>query len=163
LKRQRPKLIVIGGDEQSQPEVERLRQLSRSLQIHDSVAFRGLVKQEMLPYFYNAADLCVVPSYYESFGLVVLESLACGTPVVATKVGCVESVIRQGETGYVVNDNDPRRLSDKIALLLSASNGGPAPPESIRRSVGRFSWPNVADAMVNEYRAVIRNYPDRAC
>jgi D-inositol-3-phosphate glycosyltransferase len=162
LKRQRPKLIVIGGDEQSQPEVERLRQLSRSLQIHDSVAFRGLVKQEMLPYFYNAADLCVVPSYYESFGLVVLESLACGTPVVATKVGCVESVIRQGETGYIVNDNDPRRLSDKIALLLSASNGGPAPPESIRASVGRFSWPNVADAMVNEYQAVMRDYPDRA-
>ena len=159
LKRQRPKLIIIGGDEQSQPEVERLERLSRSLHMRDSVAFHGLVKQETLPYFYSAADLCVVPSYYESFGLVVLESLACGTPVVATKVGCVESVIRQGETGYVVNDNVPRHLADKIALLLSNSRS----PDSIRASVNRYSWSNVADAIMMEYRSVIGNYPDRAC
>jgi len=159
LKRQRPKLIVIGGDEQSQPELERLERLSRSLHMHDSVAFHGLVKQETLPYFYSAADLCVVPSYYESFGLVVLESLACGTPVVATKVGCVESVIRQGETGYVVNDNVPRRLADKIGLLLSSSRS----PDSIRASVSRYSWSKVADAIVKEYRSVMRNYPDMVC
>ena len=163
LKRQGLKLIVIGGDEQSQPEVERLKRLSRGLQIHDSIAFHGLVKQEMLPYFYSAADLCVVPSYYESFGLVALESLACGTPVVATKVGCVESVIREGETGYVVMDNAPRRLAEKIALLLSKSNERPESPESIRASVSSFSWSNIADAIVNEYRAVIGNYLAKAC
>jgi D-inositol-3-phosphate glycosyltransferase len=156
LKKQGVKLIVIGGDEQSQLEMERLKSLSRILQIQDSVDFHGMVKQEMLPYFYSAADLCVVPSYYESFGLVALESLACGTPVVATKVGCVESVIRQGETGYVVNDNVPRRLADKIGLLLSTSRS----PDSIRASVSRYSWSNVADAIVKEYRSLIRNYPD---
>jgi D-inositol-3-phosphate glycosyltransferase len=163
LENQRLKLIVIGGDAQSQLELERLKRLSRSLQIHDSVAFYGLVKQEMLPYFYSAADLCVVPSYYESFGLVALESLACGTPVVATNVGCIETVIRNGETGYVVVDNAPRRLADKIARLLSMSNGKLEAPQSIRASVTGFSWSNIADAIVDEYGEVLRSSLAEAC
>ncbi len=163
LENQKLRLVVIGGDAQSQPELERLKDLSRSLGIDDSVAFYGLVKQEMLPYFYSAADLCVVPSHYESFGLVALESLACGTPVVATRVGCIESVIRHGETGYVVMDNTPRRLADKIALLLSLSNGKLGAPQSIRASVTGFSWSNIADAIVDQYGEVLRNYSAAAC
>jgi D-inositol-3-phosphate glycosyltransferase len=163
LENQRLKLVVIGGDAQSQPELERLKSLSQTLQIHHSVAFYGLVKQEMLPYFYSAADLCVVPSYYESFGLVALESLACGTPVVATNVGCVETVIRNGETGYVVIDNAPRRLADKIALLLSMSNGKLGTPQSIRASVTGFGWSNIADAIVTEYGEVMGNYSAEVC
>jgi D-inositol-3-phosphate glycosyltransferase len=163
LENRRLKLVVVGGDAQSYPEMEKLKGLSLSLRIHDSVAFHGLVKQELLPYFYSAADLIVVPSYYESFGLVALESLACGTPVVATKVGCVESVIRHGETGYMVIDNAPRHLAEKIALLLSISNEKPESPESIRASVTKFSWSNIADTIVKEYRAVIGNYPDKVC
>jgi len=150
-------LVVIGGDEHCQDEVERLKGLSQDLQIHDSVSFLGLVKQEKLPYFYSAADLCVFPSYYESFGLVALESLACGTPVVATNVGAMESVIRQGETGYVVIDNAPHRLADRIALLLSMSKAQAI--STIRDSVAKFSWSNIAEAMVNEYRAVLGGCP----
>jgi len=155
---QRLQLLVIGGDEGCSDEVERLKSLSKILQIHDSVAFLGLVKQERLPLFYSAADLCVVPSYYESFGLVALESLACGTPVVATRVGGMENVIRQGETGYVVIDNAPDRLADKIALLLSMPKKKREVTSSIRESVTQFSWSNIADAIVNEYRAVLSNY-----
>ncbi len=131
-----------------------MKGLSRRLEIHDSVVFHGLVKQDILPHFYSAADLCVVPSYYESFGLVALESLACGTPVVATKVGCIESVIRQGETGYVVKDNAPRRLANKIALLLSGSNGKLGSREAIRATIMSFRWSTVADAIVGQYREV---------
>jgi D-inositol-3-phosphate glycosyltransferase len=163
LENQRLKLVVIGGDAQSRPELERLKSLSQSLRIGDSVAFYGLVKQEMLPYFYSAADLCVVSSYYESFGLVALESLACGTPVVATKVGCVENVIQNGKTGYMVIDNAPRRLADKIALLLSMSSKKPESPQSIRASVTGFSWSNIADAILNEYGEVLGNYLAEAC
>jgi len=155
-KRQKLKLVVIGGDEYCQAEVERLKHLSQRLQIHDSVIFLGLVKQEKLPYFYSAADLCVFPSYYESFGLVALESLACGTPVVATKVGAMEHVIRQGETGYVVIDNAPHRLADKIALFLSMSR--PHAIGAIRDSVAKFSWSNIAEAIIDEYRTVLRGY-----
>jgi len=154
---QRLKLLVIGGDEYCQDEMKRLKSLAQSLQIHDSVSFLGLVKHEELPYFYSAADLCVLPSYYESFGLVALESLACGTPVVVTKVGGLESVIRQGDTGYVVLDNTPFRLANKMALLLSMSNKKEA-ISSIRASVTKFSWSKIAEAIVNEYRAVLSSY-----
>ena len=163
LKRRRLRLVIIGGDEQSQPEVQKLKNLARELQIEDSVAFHGLVEQGILPYFYSAADLCVIPSYYESFGMVALESLACGTPVVAAKVGCLESVIQQGETGYVVVDNAPRRLADKIALFLSQPNERRTSTETIRASITRFSWSNIADAIVGEYRAVMRDYLARPC
>lgn len=164
LKRdRRTELLLIGGDEHSRVEVERLKSLSRSLRICDSVTFLGAVRQEMLPFFYSAADLCVVSSYYESFGLVALESLACGTPVVATKVGGMESVIRQGETGYIVRDNTPRHFADKIALLLSTPNGKRGLIGSIRASVTRFSWANVALAMVNEYQGAFRDYFTKVC
>ncbi len=154
------KLVVIGGDEHSRTEVERLKALSRSLKIQESVIFLGLVKQEILPFFYSAANLCVVPSYYESFGLVVLESLACGTPVVATKVGGAESVIRHGETGYVVRNNDSCRLADKIALLLSTSNGD-TDVGTVRASVANYSWSNITEAILAEYRSVLRDFSDR--
>jgi D-inositol-3-phosphate glycosyltransferase len=151
------KLVVIGGDEHSQTEVERLKDLSRSLKIQESVIFLGLVKQEILPFFYSAANLCVVPSYYESFGLVVLESLACGTPVVATQVGGAESVIRQGETGYVVRNNDSCHLADQIALLLSTPNGS-TDVGTVRTSVVNYSWSNITEAILAEYRSVLRDF-----
>ncbi len=155
---QEPRLVIIGGDEHSQHEMERLQRLSRALYMEDSVTFLGLIKHERLPYFYSAADVCVIPSYYESFGLVALESLACGTPVVATDVGDLKSVIRQGETGYIVMDNTPRHLADKIALLFSRSSPDTKSALSIRASVDRFSWSNIAEAIVREFRLVLANY-----
>ena len=154
------KLVVIGGDEHCQTEVERLKDLSRSLKIQESVIFLGLVKQEILPFFYSAANLCVVPSHYESFGLVVLESLACGTPVVATKVGGAESVIRHGETGYVVRNNDSCHLADKIALFLSTSNGD-TDVGTVRASVVNYSWSDITEAILAEYRSVLRDFSAR--
>jgi D-inositol-3-phosphate glycosyltransferase len=161
--KRRIKLVVIGGDDHSQAEIQRLKNLSRSLKIDESVIFLGSVKQEMLPFFYSAADLCVVPSYYESFGLVVLESLACGTPVVATKVGCAESVIRYGETGYVVTDNDPCCLADKISRLLSTPNGKTDFVRSVRASVAKYSWSNISEAIIEEYRSVLWDFSARVC
>jgi len=152
------RLMVIGGGEHSQREIEQLQKLACSLNIQDSVTFLGLIKHEQLPYFYSAADACVVPSYYESCGLVTLESLACGTPVVATDVGNLKSVIRQGETGYVVIDNTPHRLADKIALLLSRPSPDTESALSIRASVSRFSWSNIAEAIIRECQLVLAKY-----
>ncbi|MFC2052631.1 glycosyltransferase, partial [Chloroflexota bacterium] len=153
-----PRLVIIGGDEDSQREMEQLQKLSCDFHIQDSVTFLGLIKHEQMPYFYSAANVCVVPSYYESFGLVALESLACGTPVVATDVGNLKSVIRQGETGYVVTDNTPHHLADKIALLLSRPSPDSKPALLIRASVSRFSWANIAEAIVKECRLVLSDY-----
>jgi D-inositol-3-phosphate glycosyltransferase len=152
------KLVVIGGGEHSQREIEQLQKLACNLNIQDSVIFLGLIKHEQLPYFYSAADVCVVPSYYESFGLVALESLACGTPVVATDVGNLKSVIRQGETGYVVTDNASHCLAEKIALLLSMPSTDTESALAIRASVSRFSWPNIAEAIIGECQLVLANY-----
>jgi len=152
------RLLVIGGGEHSQHEIEQLQKLACSLKIQNSVAFLGLVKHEQLPYFYSAADVCVVPSYYESFGLVALESLACGTPVVATDVGDFKSIIRQGKTGYVLKDNAPHRLADKIALLLSRPNTDTKSARLIRATVSKFSWSDIAEAIIRDCQLVLANY-----
>lgn len=150
------KLIVAGGGDKTQSEVARLKGLSRQLQIDDQVAFLGSMSQEDLPQLYNAADVCVVPSYYESFGLVALESLACGTPVVATRVGGVESLIRQGETGYIVAGNAPQTLADTIATLFSGQSNGIRPASYIRGSVAGFNWSNIAAAILDQYQQTLR-------
>jgi D-inositol-3-phosphate glycosyltransferase len=149
------RLLIIGGDEQSRCEIEHLRKLARRLKLADAVTFWGIVDHERLPFFYSAADVCVIPSYYESFGLVALESIACGTPVVTTSVGNLKSIIQPGENGYVVPDNDPRHLADKIALVLSrpVAETGSAP--AIRQSVAKFSWANVARAVIKDCQGLL--------
>ena len=148
-------LIVAGGDDN---EIERLKALSRELHIDDSVTFLGSVSQEELPRLYSAADVCVAPSYYESFGLVALESLACGTPVVATRVGGIESLIQQGKTGYIAADNAPQTLADTIARLFSSQNSGIRSAGYIRESVTRFNWANIAEAILKQYQETLRTY-----
>ena len=155
---QRPRLVIIGGDENSRNEVERLQQLSNKLRIQDSVNFVGLIQQERLPHFYSAADVCVVPSYYESFGLVALESLACATPVVATNVGELKSIIRQGKTGFVVMDNDPHHLAGRIALILSQPTPDAKSTLTIRASITRFSWQNIGQEVIKTCQDVLANY-----
>ncbi len=152
------KLMVIGGGEHSRREIEQLQKLAANLNIQDSVTFLGLVKHEQLPYYYNAADTCVVPSYYESSGLVALESLACGTPVVATNVGTHKSIIRQGETGYVIKDNTPHHIADKIALLISRPSTGVKSAQLIRETVSKFNWSNVAKEIIKVCQLVLTNY-----
>lgn len=157
-KKDRPEVIVIGGDEHCRDELRRLEKLTRKLQIQDRVSFPGLVRQEKLPYFYSAADLCVFPSYYESFGLAALESLACGTPVVAPDVGGFRQFIRQGETGFMVADNSPGCLAPKIASITAGSAKNPELASSgiIRRSVARFCWKNIAAAVEKEFRTALK-------
>lgn len=152
------RLVVVGGNDEREPEVERLQNLSRDLNIQDSVVFVGTVKQEDLPLYYSAADVCVVPSYYESFGLVALESLACGTPVVATRVGGMESVVLPGQNGYLVSDNAPTLFAESIAMLVSGRTGPAESAEAIRSSVTGFSWSKIAEKMVAEYGAVLGKF-----
>jgi len=154
----RLRLLVIGGGENSQREIEQLQKLACNLKLQNSVTFLGLVKHEQLPYFYNAANACVVPSYYESSGLVALESLACGTPIVATDVGNHKSIIRQGETGYVIKDNDPHHIADKIALLLSRPSTDSNSAQLIRTTVSKFSWSNIAEEIIKVCQLVLTNY-----
>jgi D-inositol-3-phosphate glycosyltransferase len=149
------KFMVVGGDEQSKGEFRGIQELARKTGIEGSVICAGRVRQEDLSAYYSAADVLVLPSYHETFGLVVLESLACGTPVIATRVGAVENIIRDGETGYVVQHNDPASLAEKIEAVLLGRNGGMATAHSLRASIDAFSWGNVADAVLDDYFTLI--------
>ena len=155
------KLLIVGGDKRSGDELERLKGICRDLEIQDSVTFLELVKQEKLPHYYSAADVCVVPSYYESFGLVALESLACGTPVVTTKVGDMTNIIEQGETGYVIEDNAPNQIADKISLVLSRPDGGEESIKRMRASVGGYSWASIAGMIAEECNKVLSEHTIR--
>jgi D-inositol-3-phosphate glycosyltransferase len=152
----RMRLLIVGGDGDHTPEVQNLHTLSRELGIKDNVTFVGRVEQDRLPTYYNAADVLVVPSRYESFGLVALESLACGTPVVTTPVGAVDDILRAGETGHVVQNGSPRSLADGIKAFISGRNTSSA--DVIRESILEFDWANVASGMIEEYATVMRRH-----
>ncbi len=156
------KMIIIGGDDHLKPEWLRLKKITRDFGIENSVLFVGRVDQEDLPLYYSAADVFVVPSHHESFGLVALESLACGTPVVATKVGNIENIIQEGKTGYLVSGDIPRSLAERIAAVLSDSRAGLYVPEVIRDSVVEYSWSKIAAAVVETYRVMFKDRVVRA-
>jgi D-inositol-3-phosphate glycosyltransferase len=152
------KLVIIGGDGQNAPEFKKFERLALKLGITDNISFIGRVEQDELPQYYSAADLLAVPSYHESFGLVALEALACGTPVVATEVGAMDRIIHKGKTGCVVADPEPEALAKAIGDFISKSPTEVESAGTIRESVRKYSWSNVADAMIDQYRSLLDQY-----
>ncbi len=146
------KMIIVGGDEDSR-EVARLRTLARACGVDGSLIFTGTVNHEQLPYYYSAADVTIVPSYYESFSLVALESLACGTPLVANDVGGLREIVRQGLNGFIVPGNSPAHLAEKIGRLL-ASPASSKTQAAARASVIHFGWSNIARWLLDEFGLV---------
>lgn len=152
------KLVIIGGDGDTSPEFREFQRLSSKLGIDDRIAFAGRLEQTALPQYYSAADLLAVPSYHESFGLVALEALACGTPVVATEVGAMDSVISEGRTGCVVADSRPPALARAIREFISKPRHEMESVTSIRNSVRQFNWSDVAGAMIEEYESMLDEF-----
>jgi D-inositol-3-phosphate glycosyltransferase len=154
-----PKLIIVGEEGNRAGEIQTLKLLAIKHAVNDSVIFKGLVDHEQLSEYYNAADVCLLPSYYESFGLVPLEALACGTPVVATNVGDLQHIIRNGETGYVLNDFCPQNMADKIAEVLKKTNPMLQDQQFIRASIGDYSWQNIAEGLSLEFDKILETAP----
>jgi D-inositol-3-phosphate glycosyltransferase len=157
----KPKLLIVGEDGNRQGETGKLKILVGELGIGKSVVFPGLVDYEKLPLFYNAADVCVLPSYYESFGLVPLESLACGTPVVATEVGDLKNIIKEEQSGFIVSSSQPTHLSEKIRIILSRSSPSLEERYTIRSSVTNLSWERVASLLVKVFHELLTSLPIR--
>ena len=154
----RHKLIVniIGGASGANTEeVDRLKELATWLAIDDVVRFSPPVPRADLAQWYRAADLVVVPSYSESFGLVALESQACGTPVVATAVGGLRTAVADGISGVLVDGHDPKAWSSVIARLLQE------PQRRVLLSIGaiehasHFGWDATARGTLDIYDQVI--------
>jgi len=148
-------VLIVGGDKRSQQQVSHLQELASDLGIGERVCFLGAVDHEQLPLYYNAADVCVVPSFYESFGLVALEAMACGTPVVASRVGGLTGTVRDGETGYLISWRCPEPFAERLELLLGNDALRRRFGEAAREVVERYRWANVAEAMVALYRELL--------
>jgi D-inositol-3-phosphate glycosyltransferase len=113
-------LLVVGGPSgpDGQHELARVRDLAHELGVASNVHFVPPQPHTTLADFYRAADVCIVPSRAESFGLVALEAAACGTPVVAASVGGLRSLVDDGATGFLVDDRDPAAYAAPVAMLL---------------------------------------------
>ncbi|MBN2388046.1 MAG: glycosyltransferase [Anaerolineales bacterium] len=168
--RQSASLAVIGGEPNASPEVmnaemRRLQELCAEMGMDDVILFLGKRGQDTLPYYYSAAEVLVVPSHYESFGMVALEAMACGTPVVASQVGGLAFLVQDGVTGYTVPDGDPQALCGRLMTLLG--------DEARRREMGRraaevareYDWAKIAEQVLQVYGelagAEIRRIPSR--
>ncbi len=154
LMQKKAQVVVVGGNSAGDAEMEKLRQLAYDLRIQKRVHFLGARPQEELPLIYSAADVTVVPSYHESFGMAAVESLACGTPVVATRAGGLMTVIRQGETGYLV-PRCPGFFAERLDSLLSNQSILQAMRAAARPSILPYSWQGVAGQMSDVYEDVL--------
>jgi D-inositol-3-phosphate glycosyltransferase len=153
-------LAVIGGEpdlsvDKMDAEMARLKELCHENGLDDLVTFLGKRDQDTLPYYYSAAEAVVVPSHYESFGMVALEAMACGTPVVASQVGGLAFLVQDGVTGYTVPSSDVDALADRLSKLLQEPD--------LRDRLGRqaaalaqdFSWDIIGGRILEQYQEVI--------
>jgi D-inositol-3-phosphate glycosyltransferase len=143
------KMIVVGGDANGEKEMARVRRLAEERQVDGLIDFVGRVEHDELPLYYNAADVCVVPSYYESFGLVALESMACGTPVVATRVGGLPTIVHHGHTGYLKSWRCPEAFANSVEMIISSEGLQESLGAAARRRAEGMGWGNVA-TMIEE-------------
>jgi len=155
-------LVVIGGEPDSSPEnmsaeMRKVKKLCSDLGMDDLVLFLGKRAQETLPYYYSAADMLIMPSYYESFGMVALEAMACGTPVIASQVGGLPYLVQDGKTGFVVPGGDPNALVEPLNRLMN--------DEALREKMGseaaeyarKYSWDLIAEQITHVYKDLLKS------
>ena len=152
-------LAVIGGDpdansETMSVEMVRIQRLCDDLCMGRMVVFLGKRAQDTLPYYYSAADVLVMPSHYESFGMVALEAMACGTPVIASQVGGLAFLIRDGETGYHVPDQDPEALCERLMILLNDAHQRRAMGLRAAEYARNYAWANIAAQVMDVYKTL---------
>jgi D-inositol-3-phosphate glycosyltransferase len=151
------RLAIVGGDSPrgSRGERMRLRLAARRLGVSDRLRFMEPVQHDELPELYRAADVVVVPSASESFGLVALEASACGTPVVATAVGGLRSLVNDGESGYLVRRRDPKSFAAALSRVLADPGTQDRLGANAVRVARRFPWSRTTDGILESYASVM--------
>jgi D-inositol-3-phosphate glycosyltransferase len=155
-------LAIIGGEPDAAPEnmteeMTRLKTLCHELGLDDLVVFLGKRSQDTLPYYYSAAEILIMPSHYESFGMVALEAMACGTPVVASQVGGLAFLVQDGITGFVVPGGDAEALANTLERLMKDPD--------LRERLGRqaaeyarfYSWDKIAGRVKTIYEELLES------
>ena len=155
------RLMIVGGesrepDSQTTPEIARLRAIAESEGVADRVILTGSRQRDELRYYYSAADVFISTPWYEPFGITPLEAMACGTPVIGSKVGGIKFSVRDGETGYLVPPKDPVAVAERLAFMFGHPKiMGVLRQQAIRRVNDLFTWQKVAATMVALYEGVL--------
>lgn len=153
------RLVIVCGSDPTQSDGEERQRIERIVQelgLSNQITFAGRVGHDRLPLYYTAADVCVIPSHYEPFGLVAIESMACGTPVVASAVGGLKFSIVSKETGLLVPPQDTDAFAEAIDRILGddlwATKLRLRASERVQRN---FSWAGVAAQLSDLYRRLL--------
>ena len=150
---------IIGGDPWSDDrgaEMARLQTMRQELGIHDLVTFLGAKDQNILPNYYAAAEMVIMPSHYESFGMVALEAMAMGTPVIASEVGGLAFLVKDGVNGFHVPSRNPEALAERIYELLTDHDCRQQLSEQAREHAQQYAWPIIAERMLRVYEGVLK-------
>jgi glycosyltransferase involved in cell wall biosynthesis len=154
------RLLVVGGeddtpDPRSTPEIGRLRAIASQEGVDAQVMFTGRRRRSELRTYYGAADVFVTTPWYEPFGITPLEAMACGVPVVGSRVGGIKYSVRNGLTGFLVPPNDPGALAQRLLYLHSHRAHAQALGRAgCRRVRAAFTWERVAHQLIGAYRTV---------
>lgn len=152
---EQPYLAIVGGelanDGAPLGSLRGVRETASELGIADQILFLGSRPQSELPEIYAASSVVAVSSRYESFGLVAVEAMACGTPVVATRVGGMRFTIEEGVSGLLVPPADPQAMARAINEIISDRSLRSGLQVGARQAAIRFSWHTVGAAMLRMY------------
>lgn len=153
------KLVIVGGSSPHMPDGEeriRIEGIVAELGLDSDVLFAGQIGHDLLPLYYTAADVCVIPSHYEPFGLVAIEAMACGTPVVASDVGGLKFTIIPEETGLLVPPHDIAAFANGIHRILFDDLWARKLRKLASANVNqRFTWSGVAIQISDLYRQLL--------
>ena len=155
-------LTIIGGDphvseEMMTSEMVRLKELCKRYGVGEMVTFLGKRDQDTLPYYYSAAEAVIMPSQYESFGMVALEAMACGTPVVASEVGGLAFLVHDGVTGYTVPASEPKALAEKLTAIISDQDLHQRMGDQAAEFARGYDWHLIAEQIVDLYDDVLED------
>lgn len=151
-------LWIVGGDVSQSPdqwssELQKLDQLRELLGLDTTVKFIGQKPQQELPLYYNAADLVVMPSHYESFGMTALEAMSCGTPIITTNVTGVSELLDEVCQRHITTANNPLLLADTIIDVLSHDHADEA--KEMQEMIQEYDWQHVAQKIADVYKKLV--------
>ena len=151
-----PRLLVVGGPSGTDgtEELDHLRKLAAELGVAGRVDFIAPRPHGRLADFYRSADLLVMPSRSESFGLAAVEAQACGLPVVASRVGGLPYTVAESESGLLVDGQDPRSFAAATSAVLDHPDFQRRLSEGASRFASRFSWQASTDRLLSLYREI---------